>query len=1198
MNFKQLEIYGFKSFADRTIVKFDGGITGIVGPNGSGKSNFSDAIKWVLGEQSPKALRGKNMQDVIFNGTQRRGSMSYCEVTLVFDNTNKLFPTLEFDEVRVTRKLYRTNVSDYYINDVECRLKDIKDIIRDTGLGKDGYSIIGQGKVAEIIDAKPESRRTIFEEAAGISKFKARKVEAENKLLRTREHIERLQDIIHEVERRLGPLEKQSADARRYNDLYSSLIEREANHYLFTCENNEVVKKKILLTLEGIAEEINKIELDIISLDKRYSAGMIELGNLDTAIGNLQQQRTDLLVDREKKLGQGALLNEKINNLKAEQKKLENNIARYKEQILEKKALCKQIDDTITAYSTQIKTINTDYAKTESEYNALVDEIINREQEMERNNRSIMDAISKLTDIKADMGRLSAELKHLKQKAAELAELIDSRRSAIEIEESEKKEYEEKLFAVKKDRDEVYKSLVETKKSAAELRFEQNVLNDSVVELSNSIASYKTKVEVYNRLKENYEGFQAPVRQLMAEAKTDHVLKSKIEGVVAELIKVPKELETAIEVSLGAAMNNIVTMKDDDVKYAIDVLKRKRLGYLTFLPINTIKTRDLASEYRSVLKEQGCVGIASELIGYDKKYYNVMSNLLGSTVIVDNYNNAKNIAQKYRTRFRIVTQEGDVFSTQGSISGGSRKSANSNLLGQEREIEQINTLYNKALVEYNAKSVKLVKVKEEYEKKTALIAQLNDSLVEKENAYVAATNAVDTSTKRLEGLLEQLADYTNNYDTVIQSIGLYEDKIKSVDKLEGDLNLDRNSIDDIKAKAKEEFDAKRAYKDSLYETLTSKRMSLVELEGKLNALKEETNRLSEETKQTQQYIDNDESILATINVNIKRAEGEVAISALSQEDKDKLNVILENIKVCEERKAAINEDIVNINEQKDSKNKQLVDASTRKTKEEASYERLESQFTALVERLLEDYKLDHEGARRYYREDYNDSDGIKEIASIKREINGLGTINAAAIEDYEAENERYTTLTGERDDLIKAEEDLLGIIKDLSNEMKEIFDNEFAKISRNFEETFKEIFGGGKGQLVLDTDAEDPLSAGIEIYAQPPGKKLGQISLFSGGEMALTAIAILFAILKSRPMPFCVLDEIEAALDESNARLFAKYLKKFVKETQFIVITHRKPTMEQADRLFGVTMEEKGVSKVVSVELSEAVKSVQVEQAQ
>ena len=1194
MNFKRLELYGFKSFADRTVIEFNDGITGIVGPNGSGKSNFSDAIKWVLGEQSAKQLRGKNMQDVIFVGTQRRSQMSYCEVTLVFDNTGqKIFKTLAFDEVSFTRKLYRSGESEYLLNGTNILLKNMRDIIRDTGLGKDGYSIIGQGRVAEIINSKPENRRAIFEEAAGISKYKKRKDDAEDRLEKTRDHLERLQDIIHEVERQLTPLQKKAENAKKYQELYENQKQLEVNHFLYAYENNDSEIDKINQIIKGISEEIELIYSRIKDNDENYQKNLHTLSQIEDDLNEYRELRTRILVANQEKLGKGETLQERLSHGKSEEQNLLQDIAKYSSKIDDCEELLVAFGQKKNDILTKLNTLKSNVEQKEAELLSLTDEINRRNAEFERSEEEMLKAIEMLSDANVDYTKLQADYDYLSQDKLEQEEEISVLKKTIEDTEAEKQGLESEKNLILTDRNNIYREVNECKKNLNESNQKLSILESNITKLKGSVASYEMQKTVFIRSKDQYENYQMAVKKIMQYTKEDRVLDSKILGVVAELIKVPEEYETAIEVSLGGSLQNIVTANTDDVKYCIEVLKRNKMGSITFLPINSLRARLLSAEQANALKEKGAIGLACDLIGYDKAYDSVFKNLLGSTIVCDTYDNANLISKKYNRSIRIVTLEGEIFNPQGSITGGSsRKHDVVSILGREREFENICKNFENAQFQLKKSTEGYEILSSNVAKLNFLISNLNQQLIDKEVQLNTATSKVDYISDMLDKYIEDLTEKRTQYDSLCEKLEIIEAKLTGAGKLKTDISSQKVDFDDKKAKSRETINKKIDERSVLSAELASMKENLSSISNQFTICENDINHQIDQKIEAENNLINAKTNLEKVRVYIADTENQINNAVLSEADKAKVDEIDGKISALTSQKNLLNDSNVKIIEDKDNNNTKLQAASNKKIKEEGNIEKLKVQFESLTNKIKEEYDLEYETALPLKMQEYDDGESLTRLNQIKRAIQNLGEISPSSIAEYEELNQRYTVMSTEKDDLLKAESDLLGIVRDLSREMQDIFDSEFEKIAKNFEITFKEIFGRGSGKLMLDPNAEDPLTAGVEIVAMLPGKKTKNLSALSGGEMALTAIAILFSILKTKPMPFCLLDEIEAALDDGNAALFAKYLKKFVGNTQFIVITHRKPTMEQADRLFGVTMEERGVSKVVSVELSEAVKSV------
>lgn len=1194
MNFKRLELYGFKSFADRTIIEFNEGLTGIVGPNGSGKSNFSDAIKWVLGEQSAKQLRGKSMQDVIFDGTQRRSKMSYCEVTLVFDNTDqKIFKTLVFDEVSFTRKLYRSGESEYLLNGTPVLLKNLRDIIRDTGLGKDGYSIIGQGRVDEIINSKPENRRAIFEEAAGISKYKKRKEDSEDKLEKTRDHISRINDILKEIERQLTPLQKQAENAKKFFELHGEMKELEINHFLFAYDNNDKEIEKIRNVITAISEEIELVKTKIKQNDDNYYANLDKIQKIEDDLNEYRELRTKILLANQEKLGKGETLQERLNNAKNEEKNLLSDIEKNVQKIADCDELLINFNHKKSEISAIMSSLKGEYDEKEKQLLELTDKINSKTEELEHSEKAMFEAIEKLTDANTDYTKLETNFEYLKQDKLEQEEYIKSLKENIQKTEEERQALDKERNLIQTERNEIYRELASCKKNNTENSAKIALLDGNITEIKRSLASYEMQRTILDRAKNQYDSYQGAVKRIMQHTKEDAVLDSKILGVVAELIKVPEKYETAIEMSLGASMQNIVAANTEDVKYCINVLKKYRMGVVTFLPMNALRPRVLVGEQQNILKERGVLGLACDLIDYDKSFAPVFKNLLGSTVVCDTYDNADTISKKYNRAIRIVTLEGEMFNPQGSISGGgTRKQDSVGLLGRERELE--NLVKNIA----NAKS-SLEKNTEEYQicvsngkKLTFLIENLNEQLMEKEVQYNTSTNKVDSISDVLDEMTDELAQKSETYNELCDKLELIAVKLSGAGKLKSDISTQKNTFDDKKEKSKEILNKMVEDRSVLSSQLSQIKERYSAESNRFTLCETDINHQIKAKTEAQNNKIFAQSNLENVRRHIADTENQINNAVLSEADKAKVDEIDGKIAKLTSEKSQLNDLNQNIIAEKDKNNDQLQTASNRKTKEEGNIEKLRVQFENLTNRIREEYKLEYEDCLPFRIEDFNDGESLQQIAHLKRAISALGEIVPSSIEAYAELNERYTTLTAQKEDLVESESKLLGLLNDLSKEMQDIFDTEFSKISKNFQTTFRDIFGGGSGKLFIDPDAEDPLTAGVLIEANLPGKNTRNLASLSGGERALTAIAILFSILKTKPMPFCLLDEIEAALDDSNVALFAKYLKKFVTNTQFIVITHRKPTMEQADRLFGVTMEERGVSKVVSIELAEAVKNV------
>ena len=1199
MNFKKIELAGFKSFADKIEIKFDSGVTAIVGPNGCGKSNVADAIRWVLGEQSSKNLRGTSMQDVIFNGTERRKSLSYCEVTLTFDNTDRYF-NYDFDEVAITRKLYRSGESAYLINRNECRLKDIVNLLYDSGIGKDGYSIIGQGKVEQIISSKPEDRRSIFEDAAGISKFKSRKVEAERRLERTRENIARVNDIILEIERQMGPLKKQAENAKAYLAFRDQLKDLEINAYIFQYENAKSVKEQINLKIKSITDELNLEASRLEEANISYSNSMERLNQIDLEVENIHNEVLRLTVEIEQQSGEIKVIRERLNHLNVQKDKLNLDVLNANNALLKNNEELEYKKNKQSELDKKIGELHLSYDEISKEYLSLVDELTEKEEEASSSQQKMLDAMDKLTDIKSNFSKYQAEKQMLEENLKDAFSRAEEAKKSIVLKETEYKHLSEnckKLFEEKNQKAKIY----------SDSKFKQDSLLNELRDIESERHNINIKLQVYENKKHlledmqnAFEGYQTAVKRLLLDAKKNSALSSKMMGALANLITVPQKYETAVEVALGNAVQNIVTFNEQGAKDLINYLKTNQYGRATFLPINAIKPRNLHADDKKVLQSTGVFGVASDLISYSSDIDNVVSNLLGTTIIVDNLDTAIEISHKTTGSYKIVTLDGDIINPAGSMTGGSRKQEAANLISREREINTLSVEIQKLQALLLQKNARITEMQAEQE---YLKNNINKFLDEKNNAEI---NFVRENEKyqQLKNIIEDLRDEIEQLDASNAHIKARIDVISN--ELSGIDRLEENALS-----SKAESTKFMAERQSLFNELRSKReklneqMTLIKVE--ISASEAENSAIGDDIIRIEYEIDKQNEILSSLNreiVNIDETiiEGEKIIAtqfekAENSEKKQQLDAIKQQQALLEKTKQETQIKIRELDAKKQELNDNITKINDKKYAEEMHLSKVDTELENMQEKIYEDYSLVYETCLEFKRPDFDINFAMPEIYRIKKEINKLGSVNINAIEDVKILLDRYEEKSAQVADLTKAESELTEIISDLSKEMTNRFDTAFQKVSENFKVTFRELFGGGNAKLeLIESESGDPLEAGVDIVAEPPGKKLQNITLLSGGEKALTAIAILFSILKLRPMPFCLLDEIEAALDDSNVERFAQYLKRFSKSTQFIVITHRKPTMELADSLYGVTMEEKGVSRTVSVKLADAIKTLEKEQ--
>ena len=1192
MIFKKIEMVGFKSFADRTVIEFNDNFTAIVGPNGCGKSNVSDAIRWVLGEQSPKTLRGDSMQDVIFNGTEKRKSLSYCEVTLTFDNSTRFF-NFDYDELAITRKLYRSGESEYLINRNTCHLRDITNLLYNSGLGKNGYSVVSQGKVTELVDAKPESRRTMFEDAAGISKYKNDKREAERKLERTNDNLTRVKDILSEIERQMGPLKKQAENAKKYLEYKGKLKDLEVNAYIYQYENANDVKEKINLKLDALNKQIEIRQGDLDRANEDYDKSMFDLTNFDKMLASLNDKILELTIGLEKQESETKLARERVNFTLKENDRLNLDKSNCETAIeIGEEERAKKLNE-LNELKSDLESLEKSFEELSQTYLEIADELTLSEDEAGQSQQKIIETLGSLSDIKSSVSRLMAEKDILSNNLTNL-------KNDIKVLEEKKDENEKLLNDSKIIIEEKDKKLKDVKGKLENLASSNYLNEQNLKALENEKANINTQIKVYeNRkklltdLQNEYEGYSYAIKKLLRESEKNAQLKKNIVGVVASLIKVPEKFETAIEVALGGAVQNIVTFDEDGAKDLIKFLKENSFGRATFLPITSMKRRDL--DRKIIAGKTGCFGVASDLISYDKKIDNVISNLLGSTVIVENLYTAVNLAKSGGYAFRIVTLDGDVVYPQDSLTGGSKKAESSNLIGREREIETL----GKEIVRLNERREN---IENELKDKITFLENSKKEILllteEKNNLEIVVASEKEKLNKFNSIILETIDNLKVSEmesTTVTNKLKLIDDELSRSEKIESALSGNKVDADELIKEKKEKFEKLRIKRDEINNNILSVKVEIAQTRTKLTSVEDDLHR-----------IDNDmgrqKTLIVSLNEQITKNEEFIQscenmikqklASAPSTEKKVELEGYVKQRQNVEQEKQNLSDKIKEVDNQKQSLMTELSSLRDKKFREEMNLSKVDTELEQMQERIYEEYSLSYTTCLDLRRQDFDINVAMPEIGKLKKDINALGYVNVNAIEDCKALLDRYDDLNGQAQDLEKAQDDLNKIIKDLSTIMIEKFNNELLRINESFKLTFRELFGGGTAKLAL-ADENDPLESGVEIFAQPPGKKIQNMTLLSGGEKSLTAMAVIFAILRIKPLPFCLFDEVEAALDDSNVEIVDKYLKKLSSETQFILITHKKPTMEYANALFGVTMEEKGVSKIVSVLLSDAIKHAQ-----
>ena len=1190
LRFKSIEIYGFKSFPDKVVVPFEEGMTAIVGPNGCGKSNVADAIRWVLGERNAKLVRSKTMADVIFHGTDNRKSLSYCEVSLVFNNEEpRIFPLIEVDEVKLTRKVFKNGNSEYLINGRPCLQRDIVAMVRETGLGREGYSIVGQSRVKEIVDAKPEARRALFEDAAGVLGKKQSKKEAEKKLEVAQSNIDLFQARISQQEENLKYLEKRSIAAKKFLDIRESLKNLETNEYIYRYESNSEQREKYNVKLVNFENQLLAKNEEKELLNNKFKELTQEQTKIDGAITGLRLQQQEIAVRTESKKGKGNTLGERISNLNntkeeysKNQLKLENDLDNASREYREydaKRNIC--IDEI-----TQNKAILNDL---ENRYKEVVDKILTKQNQADQATQEIL----KNLEISGDLKENSGKIKALRQASFDrLNEIIESIKKLNEEKESlilAKEALDNAVNKSQRDFERLQKSKDSIKKDLDSQLGYVDFTNSIISKLENEIENAKTKIKFYEQVQNNNESYVQSVRGIKAAMKEDEEIAKRVQGIVCEVMDVPLDYQLAIETALGNNMQNIITNDEMDAKYLIEYLKSARLGQATFLPISSYKTRELSPGLRPILDEPGCLGIASKLVKYNARFFNIFSGLLGSTLICDNLDSAIRISRKYGYAVKIVTLDGNIINTSGSLTGGSKKGTELGMFSSKSTIEAL----KKSIVD---KQKELESAKERLNNYSADLKDLKEQFEEYEQELHTAEIKYTQDEARVEKVESQIEEKQESINNLNSSKETLEKAIASYDmalnKLEQDSQKDKNSIDEEAQKNKEEIKQLIEERERLSKEIQSIKDKIADCEKEKAVCEASLERLEKDKKNLLASIENCKSILRLNDEKLKTANNLLKDVKVSVDDQKAYEEISSTIETLEKRKGEILIEITSINEKLEKLNSEITACVEGKTKALASLEKLEEDMNAMATHILEEYELTYETCLPLKDPNYIHSQGVQSINSLKKAKNALGPVDLTSIEEFERQSAEYHTLVEQRDDVLKTKEDLLTIISELTNEILKIFNAEFEKINENFKFIFRELFGGGRAELkILDPEeGQDPLDAGVEIFIEPPGKKFKSMLAFSGGEKSLTAIAILFAILRMRPMPFCVFDEVDADLDDGNIGVYAKYLQKFANDTQFVLITHRKPTMELSNRLYGVTMEEAGISKVVSVALSDALK--------
>lgn len=1181
MYLKRLEMYGFKSFADKTVLDFMPGITTVIGPNGSGKSNISDCIRWVLGEQSLKSLRGTKSEDIIFAGTQNRKSLGYAEASMVIDNSDGKLP-IEYNEVVVTRRIYRSGETGYFINKTPCRLKDVLELFMDTGIGKDGYSIIGQGKIEEILSNKSEDRRHIFEEAAGIVKYRTRKADSEKKLEQTKLNLLRINDIISEIENNIEPLKNQSEKAKKFLNLREELKNVEVGLFLYNIEN---FKNQI----DDILENIEILETNQVRENEN-------LNELQVKKEELKEQVDSLIEKIEETQNLGFEGNQKREQYNSEigvlAERLSNNKENYERYAFEIEDLEKQNKELEKEQNQKLEKKNnlfTNKEKFEKELKEKEEELAKysktlseKELEIESKKQIVQKNIDDKYEIVGEVNTEKANYENLEKREKSLKNEIQETISELDSTRTNKEESSKSFYELEKSKNSINNNLLKIK---SEKDMSSQKLKDYDTKINTYQSEYRIKESRYKFLVETEkekEGYAKSVKSLIEATEKDSSLAKGVHGVLANLISVDKKYELAIEMTLGASIQNIVTDTEEEAKKLVNYLRDNNLGRASFLPISSVKGQKVSGINTS--KVDGIIGIASDLIKTDKKYNEIILSLLGRTVIVEDINSAIKLARQNSYKFKIVTLKGDVINPSGAISGGSVATKTASILGRGKEIKAL----EKELFEIKSKIEKLQAEKEKYENSiSSLLEKFEEKQKEAQEleiVYATEKQKIDTIDSEIEKLDSKLSKLRIDLDNIKnekeENILKQKELTEKVSKMDEE-NASLNIVIEEFTKLNRD---NQKYIDDLNFDITNLKISVSSFDESEMSINEIMDRITSEIDKNTLSIQNKKS--AREKIIVDNQELDLKIEATKQKIINLEKEILESsdkVEKLKQERTNKNEKLNNVEKDIESQNEKIENLKNHTSKLDLKKSKIELELNQIINKMWEEYELTPNTVGDIEKIK-NPTEVQKQVNSLRNEIRDLGSINVDAIKEYQELKERYDFMSEQRLDLEDSSSKLKKIISEMTETMKKQFAEQFKIINKNFGEVFTELFGGGKAELIL-ADEENILECGIDIAVQPPGKKLQNMMLLSGGEKAFTAIALLFAILKMNPAPFCVLDEIEAALDDVNVYRFAEYLKKFSKDSQFLVITHRKGTMEAADTVYGITMEEKGISKLLSMKL-------------
>ena len=1187
MYLKKLELQGFKSFPEYTCIEFDKGLTAVVGPNGSGKSNVTDAVRWVLGEQSVRQLRGGKMEDVIFNGTSSRKPMNYAEVTITFDNADR-FVDYDFPEICITRRLYRSGESEYQINKVNCRLKDITGLFLDTGLGKDGYSIVGQGRVDEILSNKSEDRRRVMEEASGIVKYKVRKEEAERKLNSTEQNLLRINDILNELEERKGPLEEQAGKAKQYNAAYEELKDLETSLLVHRINEAEKAMGDSATLKDTLEAEIKEQEDKFFELRKTNQEVINRSEELDDKIEDERQVLSDLTEKEHELITEKKVSAERLKQTEDQLATFESDKAVMLSRIEQLKADLKEKNGHAAELLQEANDARAESEKIASEKEASQKQYEEQNKDMDKVSAGVKAKTDELYETRRRIDELKVQISSVDDRVKELAE---ERLAAIESgKEFEKhlKEADDKWREMKLKTAEVKSDIEERNKKLEKAHGKQVELNQFFDKYNRELSAEEARLKTLKDLERLKEGYQESVRKLSDEAAANKHVKSLIVGIIGDLIESDAKYATAIETALGTAINNVVTKSEADAAELIDVLKTKHLGRVTFLPIENIKARPIDDKVKDQASRiKGYIGIASDLVKCDRDLTNIISNLLGRIIVADNLDNARKIAYETGRSVKVMTLEGDSVNPGGSLTGGSlrKNDRGGSILGRQKEIEKISANVAAIEAKLSDSEERRQEIDDEIGTLERELAQLAEQLkffqleeVKAEGDYRNTENRAEENKKVVEKCEKDSLEISGNKLRMTEDM----EELEAIEKeIESDLDEFKDSVAEIEERSKAFAEKTQELTDRLSAAVALSERKITERNGTID--------LAEHIK----------GQIEEVKSSLKNGEEEV------KEIKKRAGEITREIEVCDKEidettalEKVSEEKIAKLNAERSKLASEMTTFADRLSQASSAISSLEQKLNAHVakydkyiyeidgdkNKLWEDYSVTYDNIKDSVKPVEKPGEQGKRIATLKNTIKQLGTVNLNALEEYRELSERLDFMNGQKDDIEAAKKDLENVIAELTESMKTEFTEHFRTINENFKRVFTDLFGGGTAEIILD-DETDVLGCNIDIKAQPPGKKLQTLSLLSGGERCLTAIGLLFAILELRPSPFVILDEVEAALDDVNISRFTDFVRRHSEKSQFILVTHRKGTMEACDQMYGVTMAERGVSKILSMEL-------------